>query len=92
MASKKLRLGGSPDEDRVRMYEGRALKANEFVNEFLWTEDWDGYAASRSKGGWGATGHGQPQVEKEKDAQSGNAKSRTDVDEGGLQPSQSLAP
>lgn len=37
------------------MFEGRALKANEFVNELLWTDNWDGYAASRSLGGWGST-------------------------------------
>lgn len=35
------------------MFEGRPLKANEFVNELLWTNEWDGYAASRTLGGWG---------------------------------------
>lgn len=54
--AKKLRSGASPEDgDFVRMFEGRALKANEFVNELLWTDEWDGYAASRNLGGWGVT-------------------------------------
>lgn len=85
--SKKLWSGESPDQDRVRMYEGRALKANEFVNELLWTEDWDGYAASRSLGGWGTTEHRHPQLGQ--DAQNGTEESRTYTGEAGLQPPQS---
>lgn len=37
------------------MFEGRALKPNEFVNESLWTGDWDEYGSRPSMGGWGTT-------------------------------------
>lgn len=39
----------------MRMFEGRELKANEFVNELMWSDTWDGHAASQSAGGWGST-------------------------------------
>lgn len=70
--AKKLRSGASPEDgDFVRMFEGRALKANEFVNELLWTDEWDGYAASRNLGGWGVTETEEEEEEPDHDESGG---------------------
>lgn len=57
----------------MRMFEGRALKANEFVNDLLWTDSWDGYTASRSFGGWGTSTPYEEAPQVNKDERSGTA-------------------
>lgn len=51
--NKRLRLPGpGQDPDVMRMFEGRVLRPNEFVNENLWAGDWDDPAAI----GWAPAG------------------------------------
>lgn len=78
---KKLRAGVSPEDDFVRMFEGRALKANEFVNELLWTNEWYDFAASRTFSGWGATEEQDVSQAADKDDEEPNASQVAEKDE-----------
>lgn len=51
---KRLRMYDTLDRgpELDRMFEGRVLKANEFVNESLWDQPQESPSATRDLGGW----------------------------------------